>query len=100
MNFPDDILWGKEKHVRMGSRQGNHSVTDITGYPIFFHTLKSTHFVEINVTELRLLDHLAVKSSFELHHQEEHMIVRTTWKQYFACVEFVQSATNGPYIQG
>jgi hypothetical protein len=75
-------------------------VTDITGYPIFLYTLKSTHFVKIDVTKLRLLDHFAVESPFDLHHQEEHMIVRTTWKQYLARVQFIQSAPYGPYIQG
>ena len=98
VNFPDDILLEKQIHVRIETET---PVGDCH-YRLFdlFHTLKSTHIVKINVTKLRILDHLAVKSAFDLHHQEGHLIVRTTWKQYLACVGFVQCTPYGLYIQG
>ena len=76
-----------------------YSVTNIAGYSVRFNALKPTHFVKIDVTKFGLLDHLAVEPSFELHHQQEHLIIRSPWEENLARVQLVQSAANRPYIQ-
>ena len=55
-------------------------------------TLEGAQFVEVGAPELCLFDHLGVEATLQLHHKKQHLVVRTAREQYFACVEFVQSA--------
>ena len=74
-------------------------VTYITSYPVCLHAFKPTHIIEVHIAELRFLDHFAVETTFQLHHQKQHLVVGAAWKKNFACVEFIECAAHGPDIQ-
>lgn len=67
---------------------------------VLFHTHKLPHLIEKHVTEFSFLDHFRVEPTLEFHHQEQHMIVGSTWEEDLARVELVKGATDGPYVEG
>lgn len=56
---------------------------------ILLHTIEASHLVEVNISEFGFLDHLPVESSFELHHEKEHLIVRSAGEQDLAGVQLI-----------
>jgi hypothetical protein len=75
------------------------TVTYTARYPILFDALEATHLVEIDIAKFGLLDHLRVEPSFELHHEEQHLIIRTPREKNFSRVQLVQGAANRPDVQ-
>lgn len=52
----------------------------------------------MHVSELRLLDQLAVESALQFHHVQKHLVVRTTWEQNLAGVKLEERASYGPHV--
>lgn len=56
--------------------------------------------VEVFVGESGALEELRVEAAFHLHHEQEHMSVGLPREQDLAGVELVESAADGPDVQG
>lgn len=82
-----------------GDDQRRNLYTYSTSNTVHLNTLKSSYIIEIKFTELRLLNHLGVESSLELHHQQKHLVVGASWEENLAGIQFVKRAPNGPNIE-
>jgi len=82
-----------------GDDQCKNLCTHSTSNTVHLNTLKSSHIVEIKFTKLRLLDHFGVESSLELHHQQKHLVVGTSWEENLAGIQLEKRAPNGPNIE-
>lgn len=61
-------------------------------YTISIDADESAHLVKVNVSKLRLLDELGVEPTSEFHHQQQHMIIGSTRKKDFSCIQFIKRA--------
>jgi hypothetical protein len=75
---------GRKLAARSDIRQD--MVTDLTRYPVLLDTFESAHVVKINISEFGLFDHFAVEPPFELHHQKQHLVIRSPRKEDLASV--------------
>lgn len=84
--FADDILMWENtarRFVVISEPSKGSEKTSNTHVPrdtILLNTPESTSVVKVHVTKLGLLDHLRVEPPLELHHQQQHLIVRSAGK--------------------
>jgi len=67
-------------------------VTHRSSYPIPIDTDESAHLVKVDVSELRLLDHLGIEPASEFHHQQQHMVIGPAGEKDLSCIQFVKRA--------
>ena len=76
------------------------SWTHRSRHPIFLDASERTHFIKVDITEFRLLDHLGIESTLELHHMQKHLVVGPAWEKDLASVELEQRTSDGPNVKG
>ena len=69
---------------------GTHGSCD----SIFLDTLKGTHLVEVLIAKFSFLDHLGIEAALELHHEQEHVTIRTAGKENLARVKLIKCAAD------
>ena len=79
-------------------RYSQRRYTYTTSNTIHLNALEPAHLVEVVAPELGLLDHLRVKASLALHHEQQHLVVRASGEEDLARVELVERAPDGPDV--
>ena len=62
------------------------------GHSIALDVDECTHLVKVHVSKLGFLDYLGIEPSPKFHHQEQHMVIGSTRKEYLPCVQLVECA--------
>lgn len=68
-------------------------------HPANLDAIERARLVKIEITKLSFLDHLCVEPSFELHHVQEHLIIRAPGKEDLARIQLVKRAPDAPNVQ-
>lgn len=81
-----------------GSRWG--LVTYLSGQLVLLHTSEVGQFVEMDMGELRPLQHFGRELAAAVHDRAEHLVVGMSPEQDLAGIQLVESASHGPYVNG
>lgn len=68
--------------------------------PVFLHTPKIEQVVEVKAGELGFAQYLVTEFTSALHDGAQHLVVTSTRKEDFACIEFEEGAPNRPHVDG
>jgi hypothetical protein len=68
--------------------------TDLTGDFILFNGNEIQLFIEMHFPQCRFLDHPMIQFSLDLHHEQEHVIVRFARKEDFTSVQLIKRTTD------
>jgi hypothetical protein len=82
-----------------GVSKGRNERTYGSSDPIYIYTIEGAHFVKVDITELCLLNHLRIESTFEFHHVQEHLVVCSTREENLASIKLEEGTSDRPHIE-